>query len=116
MAEAIRAPSASPRLHVQLCACLAPGQVCEMALELAAGASVADALCASGWAIPTEAVCGLWGRVVARSHPLQTGDRVEVYRPLLVDPKVARRQRFARQGTRAAGLFARRRTGGKAGY
>jgi putative ubiquitin-RnfH superfamily antitoxin RatB of RatAB toxin-antitoxin module len=31
-----------------------------------------------------------------------------VYRPLQVDPKVARRERFRQQGTRAAGLFARK--------
>jgi putative ubiquitin-RnfH superfamily antitoxin RatB of RatAB toxin-antitoxin module len=41
---------------------------------------------------------------------------VEVYRELLVDPKVARRERFRKQGSRAAGLFARRKPGAKAGY
>jgi hypothetical protein len=34
---------------------------------------------------------------------LRDRDRVEVYRPLLVDPKVARRERFRRQGARAPG-------------
>ncbi|MDH5708755.1 MAG: RnfH family protein, partial [Hylemonella sp.] len=43
-------------------------------------------------------------------------DRVELYRPLKVDPKVARRERFARQGARGAGLFASKRAGAKAGY
>jgi uncharacterized protein len=43
-------------------------------------------------------------------------DRVEIYRPLQVDPKMARRERFRRQGARAAGLFARKREGGKPGY
>jgi putative ubiquitin-RnfH superfamily antitoxin RatB of RatAB toxin-antitoxin module len=38
-------------------------------------------------------------------------DRIELYRPLKVDPKVARRERFQRQGARAAGLFARKRRG-----
>jgi len=33
-----------------------------------------------------------------------------------VDPKVARRERFARQGAKTAGLFAKRRAGAKAGY
>ena len=47
---------------------------------------------------------------------VRPGDRVEIYRPLKVDPKVARRERFVRQGARATGLFARRRPGGKAGY
>ncbi len=43
-------------------------------------------------------------------------DRLEIYRPLTVDPKVARRERFSRQGARTTGLFARRRAGGKSGY
>jgi hypothetical protein len=33
-----------------------------------------------------------------------------------VDPKVARRERFKKQGARGTGLFAKRRKGGKAGY
>jgi putative ubiquitin-RnfH superfamily antitoxin RatB of RatAB toxin-antitoxin module len=48
--------------------------------------------------------------------PLRDLDRVEIYRPLTVDPKVARRQRFNKQGAKAAGLFARKRAGAKAGY
>ena len=50
--------------------------------------------------------------------PLQVrdGDRVEIYRDLKVDPKVARRERFRKQGARATGLFAQRRPGAKPGY
>ena len=48
--------------------------------------------------------------------PLRAGDRVEIYRDLLVDPKVARRERFRKQGARAAGLFAGKRPGAKQGY
>jgi uncharacterized protein len=61
---------------------------------------------------------GIWGRKVALSHGLRAHDRIELYRPLRVDPKVARRERFARQGVKAksAGLFAKRRQGAKAGY
>jgi sulfur carrier protein len=47
---------------------------------------------------------------------LQDGDRLEWLRPLQVDPKVARRERFKRQGAKTAGLFAQRRQGAKAGY
>ncbi|HYP70717.1 MAG TPA: RnfH family protein, partial [Variovorax sp.] len=47
---------------------------------------------------------------------LKDGDRLELCRDLVVDPKVARRERFARQGARGTGLFAKRRTGAKAGY
>jgi putative ubiquitin-RnfH superfamily antitoxin RatB of RatAB toxin-antitoxin module len=47
---------------------------------------------------------------------LRDQDRVEIYRGLRVDPKVARRERFNRQGAKRAGLFAKTRAGAKAGY
>ena len=58
----------------------------------------------------------VWGRKVPLAHMLRADDRVEVYRPLQVDPKVARRERFVRQGAKSAGLFTKRRPGAKAGY
>jgi uncharacterized protein len=58
----------------------------------------------------------LWGRKIAGSHQVRPKDRLELLRPLLVDPKVARRERFANQGAKKAGLFKTRRTGAKAGY
>ena len=63
-----------------------------------------------------EISVGIWGRKAGLDQPLRNGDRIELYRPLLVDPKVARRERFTRQGARGTGLFSRRRPGGKAGY
>ena len=59
---------------------------------------------------------GIWGRKVPMSELLKAGDRLEIYRPLLVDPKLARKQRFKRQGKGRTGLFARRRVGSVAGY
>ncbi|MFZ4289691.1 RnfH family protein [Variovorax sp. HJSM1_2] len=100
----------------------APQQVVEQALVLPAGAKVADALAAAGLAAETAACAkgelqaGVWGRAASLQKVLHDGDRVEVYRKLRVDPKVARRERFASQGARGAGLFAKRRVGGKAGY
>ena len=35
---------------------------------------------------------GIWGKPVDRDRPLQDGDRVEIYRPLIMDPREARRQ------------------------
>jgi putative ubiquitin-RnfH superfamily antitoxin RatB of RatAB toxin-antitoxin module len=63
-----------------------------------------------------EADLGVWGRKVPSSYVLRANDRVELYRPLTVDPKVARRERFNAQGSRGAGLFAKRRPGAKPGY
>jgi putative ubiquitin-RnfH superfamily antitoxin RatB of RatAB toxin-antitoxin module len=59
---------------------------------------------------------GFWGCKVGWSATVQADDRVELYRPLTVDPKVARRQRFKRQGKGRTGLFANRKSGSAAGY
>jgi len=97
-------------------------QVCEIALRLPAGSTVAQALQASGLAgrFPEldllQAPVGVWGRKATREQALRAQDRVEVYRALRVDPKVARRERFAKQGAGRAGLFASKRAGAKSGY
>lgn len=88
----------------------------EQAVLLATGATLHDALAACGFTASEQHACGVWGRVQPLTHPLRDGDRVEIYQPLKVDPKVARRERFAKQGARSAGLFASRRTNSKAGY
>jgi putative ubiquitin-RnfH superfamily antitoxin RatB of RatAB toxin-antitoxin module len=99
-----------------------PRQVLEWAIELPAGATVRDAVAASGFQAaagpqpPGPGELGIWGRRCDAQQPVRDGDRVEIYRPLLVDPKVARRERFRKQGARAAGLFAQRRPGAKPGY
>ncbi|MGM0413257.1 MAG: RnfH family protein, partial [Pseudomonadota bacterium] len=36
---------------------------------------------------------GVFGKLVKPDQPLRDGDRVEVYRPLIADPKEVRRQR-----------------------
>lgn len=100
----------------------APREVIERAVELRDGATVQDALQASGLTQDYpgigdgEGMLGVWGRKAEPGQVLKDRDRVEIYRPLRVDPKVARRERFNAQGARAAGLFARRRPGAKPGY
>jgi putative ubiquitin-RnfH superfamily antitoxin RatB of RatAB toxin-antitoxin module len=42
----------------------------------------------------------VFGRAVGLESPLHDGDRVEILRPLLVDPKEARRQRAGAQRRR----------------
>ena len=95
----------------------------EVALELEQGATVAQAVEASGWRpLVGQAgedgapLLGVWGRKAVAGQILRDGDRVEIHRPLMVDPKVARRARFVKQGARTTGLFARTRPGAKAGY
>jgi uncharacterized protein len=99
-----------------------PRVVHEWALSLPPGTTVLQALEASGLkaAFPladlTQAVVGVWGRKARLEQQLRDRDRVEIYRALKVDPKLARRERFRKQGARAAGLFARKRQGAKPGY
>lgn len=98
----------------------APRTVHELVLDVPAGCTVAQALEASGWAVRFPGLlnlpAGIWNRRASPGDVLREGDRLEVYRRLRVDPKVARRERFAGQGARGAGLFSRRRPGGKPGY
>jgi uncharacterized protein len=67
-----------------------------MSLQLPAGATVRDAIAASGFDWVNQAV-GVFGKRAALDTPLRPGDRVEIYRPLAVDPKEARRQRALRK-------------------
>lgn len=71
-------------------------------LRLAVGACVADVLAACpiaelrpDWSVEQGGV-GLFGKAVGLDQTLQSGDRVELYRPLVCDPKEIRRQRALR--------------------
>nr|MBV6628792.1 RnfH family protein [Oceanococcus sp. HetDA_MAG_MS8] len=70
-----------------------------LALVLAEGATVAEAIRASGLekqvpqGLPRPLQVGIWGKPCTLDQRLRSGDRVEVYRPLIADPKEARRRR-----------------------
>jgi putative ubiquitin-RnfH superfamily antitoxin RatB of RatAB toxin-antitoxin module len=107
-------------MNISLSYASAPRTVHELAMTVPEGCTVAQALAASGWVARFPDLqslpVGIWNRRVEPDQVLREGDRVEVYRRLRVDPKVARRERFAGQGARGAGLFSRRRPGAKPGY
>ena len=71
-------------------------------VSLPAPATARQALAASGLLQhhpdidPDRVTLGVFGAVVAHDHELRDGDRVEIYRPLLIDPREARRA-LARQ-------------------
>lgn len=70
-----------------------------VSLRLDAGVTVQQAIRASGLLEPATAIdanasgAGIWGKRVSLDQILRDGDRVEIYRPLLADPKVSRRER-----------------------
>ncbi len=108
-------------IQVTLVYAYAPRQVFELALELPAGACAQDALLVSGLYeqhpnlaqhLQVKAcVLDIWGIRVQLDSPLKNRDRLAVCRPLQIDPKAARRERFKRQGIKRAGLFAAAKSG-----
>jgi putative ubiquitin-RnfH superfamily antitoxin RatB of RatAB toxin-antitoxin module len=105
---------AAASLRVTVAYSPAPRQVDLWDVTLPAGATVADALAGCGLFEAYPALRGqtlalaVWGRNAPLAQALRERDRIEVLRPLQVDPKVARRERFVKQGTRGAGLFAKK--------
>lgn len=77
----------------------------EISVMLNKGATAREAIQASGildiFADINLDSCmiGIWGKVLSFDTPLRDGDRVEIYRPLNVDPKEARRRRARRKHT-----------------
>jgi putative ubiquitin-RnfH superfamily antitoxin RatB of RatAB toxin-antitoxin module len=72
-----------------------------LALELPPGTTVLEAVERSAiralHGLPADVAFGIWGRSVAPGTVLEGGERVELYRPVPVDPKETRRA-LARQG------------------
>lgn len=66
-------------------------------VQLKPGATVWDAVIASGFVTQQDQKFGVFGKAVPPDTRLAQGDRVEIYRPLLIDPKEARRNRARKQ-------------------
>lgn len=79
-----------------------------LALDVPAGTTAREAARLSGLAARfpgldlDQAPLGIFGKLEKdpEHHVLQAGDRVEIYRPLLIDPKEARRLRAERAKAR----------------
>ncbi len=82
------------------------GDVQQRWLDVEEGSTLESALrgCADFMAAQAQPLgqlrVGIWGRMRPLSTPLRERDRIEVYRPLTVDPKEARRLRYAKRGER----------------
>jgi uncharacterized protein len=88
-------------MRVEVVYCPKPGQTDRVSLHLPDGACLQDAVAASGLclrhALPEGTYqLGIWGRTQPPQTRLRDRDRLELYRPLQVDPKEARRLRYKR--------------------
>ncbi|HEY1997401.1 RnfH family protein [Paraburkholderia sp.] len=96
----------STRLSIEVCYAL-PGEQALIAVELPEGATVQQALDASGILQRYPQIdlarqkVGVFGKLKPLDTVLADHDRVEIYRPLSVDPKAARQRRVEK--TRKAG-------------
>ncbi|NUZ04955.1 RnfH family protein [Piscinibacter koreensis] len=89
----------TPAFAVEVVFSPAPREVDRSQVLVAPGASVVDAIRASGVLERHPMIdldrqrVGIWGRACGPEAPVSAGDRVEIYRPLAADPKDARRAR-----------------------
>lgn len=100
------ADGAAGLLRIEVVCSPAAERTERVALQLPPGSTVGDALARSGLAerhgLAADAwKVGVWGRLAPPAQPLRDLDRVELYRPLQVDPKEARRLRY--KGQRPSG-------------
>jgi len=104
---AVPGPPPVPSLQVEVAYSPRPGEVDVVALQLPAGSTLAEAVLRSGLLARhglDEATLrtGVWCKPKEPTTVLRDRDRVELYRPLLVDPKEARRLRYQRHREKAA--------------
>ena len=98
MAEISAAVESTDLLHIEVVYAL-PERQDVVSLRLPPGSTVRQAVEASGLLVRYPQIdlardkLGIYARLVAPETPLRNRDRVEVYRPLLADPKEVRRQR-----------------------
>lgn len=98
-----------PTLRIEVVYSPAAGVVEQVELQLPAGSTLEHALRASGLLERhrltklDQIAVGIWGARAALGDALRERDRVEIYRPLQVDPKEARRLRYRAHLERYAG-------------
>lgn len=94
-------------IHVQVC--FAKPDACILRdLRLPAGTALQDAILRSGILRDAPEIdlgrcrVGIYGKLKALDTVLRDRDRVEIYRPLIADPKESRRKRAEKKGEKKA--------------
>ena len=82
----------SGRIHVEVIQAW-PRRHETVCVDLPEGATVAEAIAAAGLTPGGHVGVAVYGDIAAADQRLRDGDRVELLRPLTIDPKEARRRR-----------------------
>lgn len=99
--------SEAQKINVEVAYAL-PDKQSIVKVEVAEGTSAIDTVNQSGITNQFEDIdlenarLGIFGKVIANTQVLKEGDRVEIYRPLIADPKEVRKARAARAKERRA--------------
>jgi len=108
-----KAASGAARHAIEVCyAPPPPAAVCLIQLEVAPDCTVAQAISASGLLARFPEIdlrhnkVGIFGKLLGLDHLVAAHDRVEIYRPLTADPKLARQRRVEK--IRAASVEGRK--------
>ena len=97
--------ASAPEIRVEVVYATPARQVVKT-LTLPAGSNVEAAIRASGLLEEFPEIdlgvnrAGVFGEIVSLDESLEGGERVEIYRPLIADPKEVRRQRAKTKKTR----------------
>lgn len=95
-------PATGQKIRIEVVLAM-PGRQELVALDVANGTTIAEAISISGLpemfeGFELDLKCvGVFGQKADPEQVLREGDRVEIYRPLIADPKEVRRQRALRQ-------------------
>jgi putative ubiquitin-RnfH superfamily antitoxin RatB of RatAB toxin-antitoxin module len=94
----------NPETSISVQVCFAKPDTCFLKnLELPAGATIDDAIRQSGVLIRFSEIdltvwqTGIYGKLKPLDTVLRDRDRIEIYRPLLADPKESRRRRAVKK-------------------
>lgn len=98
----VQLPAPPGRFAVEVVYCAKPGSVDSVPLRCEPGTTLGQAVQRSGLLqrhpeLQAELRAGIWGKAQPPETALRERDRVELYRPLTVDPKEARRLRYRKQ-------------------
>ncbi len=95
------------KIHVEVAYAL-PDRQAIVEVEVPLGTTAVEAARQSGIMERFEGLdlenarLGIFGKIAANTQVLRAGDRVEIYRPLIADPKEVRKARAARAKERRA--------------
>ena len=90
-------------IHIEVAYAASQTEQTVLACQVRGSATVKEAIVDSGMLTRYPSIdlsvqkVGIFSRIVSLDQLVKAGDRIEIYRPLIIDPKAARRVRATKQ-------------------